>query len=397
MKPIENVTVIGAGIMGFGISKAIFKHNIDVTIFDLNAEQVTKTCEDLKKGARRGMDPKKVHKADSMEAAVTNADLVIEAVVEKLEVKNAVFEEIAKYAGRETIFSSNTSSLDISAMANASGRPERFLGLHFFNPAFLMRLVEITKTPMTSDETLQRVKTFLTAIKKDGIVCKESPGFVVNRILLPVLTEAFYILDKRSTPKNRIAIANDMDSAITRNQILLLGIFDLVDLTGMDTTWAVAERIYEGFGKIPRYLPSPLLKLYLEEGYKGRKTKQGIYYYANTRNDPDANPRLDANGAPIVPVAEPLFDPMELIAAIANESSRVLEEGIVESYKEIDFCLESAALWPKGPFALVKKFGVHEVRKKIMQLYEDSHRDPRYEPCPLLFNLPDELSDFLGS
>ncbi len=390
---IKKITVIGAGIMGSGIAKSIFKYGFDVTIFDSNEDQLIKTCEELKKGARRGVDPDKIHKAESLEASIKEADLVIEAVIEDLDVKCQLFREMGKLAAGDTIFASNTSSLDICVMAEASGRPERFLGLHFFNPAFLMRLVEVVKSPLLSDEAERDVSTFLKEIKKRGVNCKPSPGFIVNRILIPVMNEAFCILENRGD-KSIIEMANDIDSSIMNEQIFLIGLFNLVDLTGLDTTMSVAQRIFHGFNDNPRYTPSLLLKEYVDNGFCGRKRERGIYYYGNKKNDPDLNPRLDHSKMEIKYIENPTFDTLNLIAVIVNESLRLLEEGIAENYTDIDFCMESGAHWPLGPFGLAKKIGLEVIAKKINLLYNESDNNKRYEPCPLLKNLPDDLNDF---
>lgn len=395
MEQIERVTIIGAGIMGFGIAKSIFKHGFSVTLYDSNAEQLQKSCDELKSGARRGMDPEKIHRAESLEEAVTGADLVIEAVVEDQDVKNSLFAELGKMADPDTIFASNTSSLDIQSMAEVSGRPERFLGLHFFNPAFLMRLVEVVKTDSLSIETENLIDLFLQGIKKTGISSKPTPGFIVNRLLIPIMNEAFCILEK-SPPEKRIAIANEIDSAICKEQLLLIGIFDLLDLTGLDTTLSVANRIYSGFKKNPRYAPSPLLQKYVTAGYVGRKSRRGVYFYETTENDPDYNPRLNENGEKFFPIENPTFDLLELIAVIVNESFRLLEEGISKSYKDIDFCMESGSRWPLGPFALAKRLGLNTIIKKIDRLYVESGENPRYEPSSLLLNLSADLKEYFN-
>lgn len=397
MSDIKRVTVIGAGIMGFGIAKAIFKHGLDVTLFDNNNEQLNKTCDDLKNGARRGMDPEKIHKADSLASSAQNADLIIEAIIEDLDIKCELFKKLGKLADPNTIFASNTSSLDIQAMADASGRQHKFLGLHFFNPAFLMRLVEVIKSEHLSNSVLETIMTFLNQIKKSGIICKPSPGFIVNRILIPVMNEAFFILNKNSTDITRIDVANDIDSAISNKQILLMGLFDLVDLTGLDTTLSVADRIFSGFGNSSRYKPAPLLLEYVQKGYLGRKTKRGIYYYGNQKNDPDYNPRLNEQNNVIAPIKDPKFDILDLLAVIANESFRLLEEKISENFKDIDFCMESGGHWPKGPFALIKEYGLKNIYKRLIKLYNSSNSSKRYEPS-LLFKIPPmELKEYLST
>lgn len=396
MQEIKRVTVIGAGIMGFGIAKSIFKHNIDVTLYDSNEVQLEKTCEKLKKGARRSMDPDKVHIAKSLKEAVEDCDLLIEAVVEDLEIKSDLFFELGKLADEKTIFASNTSSLDIIKMGEASGRRDSFIGLHFFNPAYLMRLIEVVIPETVNHGVEQSVMAFIKTIKKSGIICKPSPGFIVNRLLIPTLNEAFYILDNCSDEVSRIEVANGIDSFLTDKGIFLMGLFDLTDLTGLDTALAVAERIYHGFGDTPRYKPSPLLRSYVEKGFTGRKTGRGIYYYSNNENDPDRNPRLDESGKHLISSPLVQYDFLPLLSVIVNESFRILEEGIARSFRDIDTCLMTGAHWPKGPFDLLKEYGLDTIKGAIEKLYEESGNNPRYEPSPCFTKPSDEILEFLN-
>jgi 3-hydroxyacyl-CoA dehydrogenase len=193
-------------------------------------------------------------------------------------------------------------------------------------------------------------------------------------------------LDEKSRGSDAAVIpaANDIDSAVMKHMSLLMGPFDLADLTGIDTIYHVAEVIYEGFQRAPRYRPSPLLKRYHEEGLVGRKAGRGIYHYANRENDPDLNPPLDARGQALTRKENPAFDSAELLAVVVNECCRVLEEGLVGGPEEIEACMELGTRWPKGPFRLAGEAGLEKLRAALARRLADTDGNPRYESCELL-------------
>ncbi len=398
MKAIQKVSVIGSGIMGTGIANSIFKYGFDVKLFDLNKDALEKAVSDIKSKARRNINPDKITVAASLEEAVKDADLIIEAIIEDLDIKCKFFKELGNIAPKDTVFASNTSSLSISTMAQASGRPDRFIGLHFFNPAVIMRLVEIVLPKGFSPEVYPAVKEFIDNIKKTGVKCIESPGFIVNRILIPLVNEAFYVLDEKikASHADPIVLANDIDSAFLKDGILLMGPYDLVDITGIDTGYKVAQVIYQGFNQSPRYIPAPLFKSYVDKGFWGRKNKRGIYYYGNQANDPDLNPCLNEKGEKIQRLENPAFPTIELVAVIVNESFRVIEEGIVDDFKGIELCMELGARWLKGPFVLAKNIGVDVIYAELKRKYEKSGKNPRYEPSGLFGELPEQLKSYFA-
>ncbi len=382
MKRIENVAVIGAGIMGSGIADTIFKHGIRATLFDVRRKALAAACDAIRRKARRGMDPANIVMADSLEDAVQDTDLVIEAIFENMATKRTLFGELARIAPREAIFASNTSSLSISALAEASGRKTRFLGLHFFNPAVIMRLVEVIVIGDLDPGVLKAAMAFLDDLKKTGVQCRDSPGFAVNRILVPMVNEAFNVLDERSRGREGVIVtaANDIDSAVLNGMKLLMGPFDLLDLTGIDTICSAAEVIYEGLGRNSKYALSPLLESYRDKGFLGRKAGRGVYYYANRLNDPELNPPLDKQGRRIVRRDDPAFDSTELLAVVVNECCRALEEGLVRTPEDIELCMELGSRWPRGPFRLAGEIGLERMRAVLQERLEKTG-NPRYEPC----------------
>lgn len=383
--------------MGAGIARAIFKHGFEVRLFDLNKQILDEACQEIKQKARRNINPDKIVKAGSLKEVAEGADLIIEAVVEEIDLKCRLFAELGEIAPPETIFASNTSSLSISRMASASGRKDRFVGLHFFNPPVIMRLIEVIVNNDLSGGVYDSVMEFIQNIKKTGVKCKESPGFVVNRILIPIISEAFYLLEEKFKEKEvkMVDVANDIDSAIVKDNILFIGPFDLADLTGLDTTYSVSETIYNGFNRSPRYLPSALMKILVDKGCLGRKVKCGVYTYGNTDNDPEKNPRLDENGKKIEYVASPEFKSLDLVSVIVNESFRILEDGIVDSYKDIELCMENGTKWPKGPFTLARETGLDLISETLKRRFKQSGNNLRYEMSKLLLEPSPELQCFL--
>lgn len=375
--------------MGKGIAQAIIKCGLAVTLYDLDQALTEKASVEIKSNPRHCKDPSKLKVATTLEEALRDADLVIEAIFEDLSVKCSLYETLGKLAPAKTIFASNTSSLSISTMAKASNRPNQFVGLHFFNPALIMRLVEVIIPEAVDKEVVVAVMDFLTFIRKQGVKCRESPGFVVNRILIPIVNEAFYLLEEHAGNNEQayLAYANDVDSAALKENILLMGPFDLTDLTGIDTIAQVANTIYQGFNKNPRYLPPAIYQAMLAKGYMGRKSGRGIYYYQNTKNDPDLNPCLDESNRPIVRVETSAFKVINFVAVIVNEAFTVLEEGIVESLYDIETAMELGTRWPRGPFRLAKELGSDRLYTVINAHYEATGQNPRYRPSRL-FKFP---------
>ena len=178
-----------------------------------------------------------------------------------------------------------------------------------------------------------------------------------------------------------LAVANDIDSAVMREMKLIMGPFDLLDLTGIDTICSAANVIYEGLGRDPKYAISPLLLSYRDRGFLGRKTGRGVYYYENRHNDPDLNPALDERGQRIVRTETPEFDSTELLAVVVNECCRALAEGLVRGPEDIELCMELGTRWPRGPFRLAGEVGLDRIRAVLWERYKTTGGSPRYEPC----------------
>ena len=391
---ITRISVIGAGIMGMGITKAIFKQGYPVILFDTDEAKLSETIEQIKKGARRSQNSDLVRGSASLVEALQNADLAIEAAVENLEIKSEIFSQMGRLAPSRTILASNTSSLSVESLAHASTVPERVLGLHFFNPAFLMRLVEVITHPGLDEKNLASAMEFIGRLKKEAVLCRDSPGFIVNRILIPVVNEAFHRLEGFSGD-DLIQESLDIDSSVSASGVLPMGPFNLVDLIGIDTTHAAAERLYHGFDEDRRYEPAPLLREYARKGFYGRKSRRGIYYYANTAIDPDYNPRLDRIGQKMEDIPTPRFSSDDLMAVIINEAFRVIEEKLTPDYRAIDLAMELGTRWTEGPFSLLRSKGRNAVISRLESLGRDSPESRRYSISGALLDPPREIRIFL--
>ena len=281
---MKKITVLGAGIMGAGIAQCAAQAGFEVSIRDMEDRFVENGLTTIKANLERAVSKGKMTADDAdaimdrvtgatdLTMAARDADLVIEAVIEVLEIKKQVFQELAAICKKETVFASNTSGLSITEMAVAAGRPDKFIGMHFFNPVPVMRLVELIKGFSTSDETLGLAKAFVDKINKTAIVVKEAPGFAVNRILCPMINEAVFALAED------IASPGDIDNAMTLGANMPIGPLALADMVGLDTLLLVLESFHEEFGE-DKYRPAPLLRKMVRAGYLGRKSGKGFYDY----------------------------------------------------------------------------------------------------------------------
>ncbi|CAA9586901.1 MAG: 3-hydroxybutyryl-CoA dehydrogenase; 3-hydroxyacyl-CoA dehydrogenase [uncultured Truepera sp.] len=280
------VAVIGAGTMGSGIAQACAVRGLNVTLFDTQAEA-------LQRGLK-GMDAslaRIVRKGGLTEAAkraalgrvkatadlsgIGDADVVIEAVFEDLTVKREVWGRVAEVAEEGALLASNTSSLPITEIAAGVGRPERFCGLHFFNPVPVLPLVEVVRAQRTSEETVERAKTFVERIGKTPILCDDKPGFIVNRLLIPYLSDAVFALSEG------VGSAEDIDTAMKLGANMPLGPLALIDLVGLDVALAAAESLHREF-QDPKFRVPPLLRQLVRAGKLGRKSGEGFYRYEET-------------------------------------------------------------------------------------------------------------------
>ena len=277
------VYVIGTGTMGAGVVQAFAQANIPVVMKSRTQASLDKAVGKISKSLAKLVEKGKIEQA-YMDATMANisttteyadfadADLVIEAASEDMNLKKEVFAELAKICKPETIFATNTSSLSITEIAAITDRPTQFIGMHFFNPAPVMKLVEVIKGQMTSQETIDKIFALATEMGKTPVMVEEAPGFVVNRILVPMINEAVGIYAEG------IASVEDIDSAMKLGANHPMGPLALGDLIGLDVCLAIMEVLYNEFAD-SKYRPHPLLKKMVRAGQLGRKSGQGFYKY----------------------------------------------------------------------------------------------------------------------
>lgn len=284
MTQIQKVGVLGGGLMGSGIAQVSAAAGFPTIVREISEPLCEKARGGIAKMLNKGIERGKVTEAQrdttlgnltftTDVSAMAGCDIVIEAVVEDLELKNALWKELNAVCPPETIFASNTSSLTIAAMAAACGRPKSMLGLHFFNPVPLMKLVEVVKTITTSDETAESAFEFVKRLGKEPIRAKDNSGFVVNLLLVP------YMIDAINALESNVASVEDIDKGMQLGAGYPMGPFTLLDFVGLDTTYKIAEIMFNEYRE-KRYAPPPLLKRMVMAGMYGRKSGKGFYDYS---------------------------------------------------------------------------------------------------------------------
>jgi len=300
MLDIKNVSVIGAGTMGNGIAHVFAMHNFKVNLVDVSADALEKATATISKNLDRMVAKEKITEMQKTETlqnintftaikeGVANASLVVEAATENIDLKLKIFKELDKNAPEKCILASNTSSISLTKIAAATKRPEKVIGMHFMNPVPVMKLVEIIKGYSTSNEVNQQIITLSKILGKVPVVVNDYPGFVANRILIPMINEAIYTLFEG------VAGVKEIDTVMKLGMAHPMGPLQLADFIGLDVVLAITKVLYDGLGNT-KYAPCPLLVNMVTAGKLGKKTGEGFYKYSTESKDISVAPTFLAH------------------------------------------------------------------------------------------------------
>ena len=390
-----NVGIIGSGTMGSGIAQVAATSGCKVKLFDSNKVALENSQKTLEKVLNRLIEKGKIDVAEKSRIQnnityvknlkdLSDSNLTIEAIIENLEIKKKVFSELETYVSNDCIIASNTSSLSIAAIASSLKKPERCIGIHFFNPAALMQLVEVIPAIQTSKNVLDVSVKIISDWKKTVAVAKDTPGFIVNRVARPFYGEALRIYEEG------IADYTTIDRSIKTLGGFKMGPFELMDFIGNDVNYAVTESVFESFYYDSKYRPSFTQKRLAEAGYLGRKSGKGYYDYDDNRNiDASCHPEF-VSGSHDKALAQQIFD--RVLVMLINEAADALFWNIA-SAKDIDNAMTKGVNYPKGLLAWADEKGMDWCVSKMDELYNEYHED-RYRCSPLLRKMEREHKTF---
>ncbi|MFC0602966.1 3-hydroxyacyl-CoA dehydrogenase NAD-binding domain-containing protein [Winogradskyella pulchriflava] len=380
-----NIGIIGSGTMGSGIAQVAATAGCKVKLYDTNKTALNKAKDTLEKILLRLIEKGRIDTeeknriqgnisyVDSLKD-LSDSNLTIEAIIEDLSIKKKLFIELESYVTDDCIIASNTSSLSIASIASSLNKPERCVGIHFFNPAPLMKLVEVIPAIQTSSEVLEKSIQVISDWKKVVAVAKDTPGFIVNRVARPFYGEALRIYEEG------IADFATIDDAMKSIGKFRMGPFELMDFIGNDVNYIVTETVFTAFYFDPRYKPAFTQKRFAEAGYLGRKSGKGYYDY-------------DENGRIVIPskakeshdneLGQKIFD--RVLVMLINEAADALFLNIA-SAEDIDNAMTKGVNYPKGLLAWADEKGIDWCVSKLDELYNEYHED-RYRCSPLLRKL----------
>lgn len=386
---IKNIGIIGAGTMGSGIAQVASTAGCTVKLFDLDQEALDKAKAGLEKIMSRLVEKGRIDSEEKnrIEGNISyvnslkelaNSDMTIEAIVENLEIKKKVFQELEGYVSDACIIASNTSSLSIASIASSLEKPERCVGIHFFNPAPLMKLVEVIPAIQTSAAVLKISEETIRSWKKVVAVAKDTPGFIVNRVARPFYGEALRIYEEG------IADFATIDHAMKTVGGFRMGPFELMDFIGNDVNYTVTETVFEAFYYDPRYKPAFTQKRFAEAGYLGRKSGRGYYKYDENGKQLEESPQTEGNRS------QEIFN--RILVMLINEAADALFLNIA-SAEDIDNAMTKGVNYPKGLLAWADEKGIDWCVTEMDKLYDLYHED-RYRCSPLLRSMKKEHKNF---
>lgn len=371
------IGVLGAGSMGRGIAQIAATFGHQVVLFDNNATAMTNAMKSLDKIFKRLIEKgrmtaeestailARIETPQSMEA-YAGCDLVIEAIIENLEIKRSVFQALEKIVSTDCLLTTNTSSLAVAAIAASCEKAERVLGIHFFNPAPLMKLVEIIPAVQTSQASLDKARALIDSWKKVTVLAKDTPGFIVNRVARPFYGEALRILEEG------IADVATIDWVMKEGLGFRMGPFTLMDYIGNDVNYVVTETVFKAFYNDPRYKPAFTQKRLAQAGFLGRKTGRGYYDYAENAVKPE--PTKDEGTAEYIA--------NRILTMLINEAADAVFWQVA-SREDIDLAMTKGVNYPKGLLAWADEVGIQTCVDRMDALY-DEYREDRYRCSPIL-------------
>lgn len=374
------IGVIGAGTMGVGIAQVAAQNNARVILIDSNSVALSRAKNNLENTLQKLVSKEKITLERSQEiidgilftsdfSQVNDASLVIEAIVENLDAKHSVFKQLESIVSESCILASNTSSLSIASIGSILQKPNRIVGIHFFNPAPVMSLVEVIPAVQTDENVLNEAKNIISSWGKKAVIVKDTPGFIVNRVARPFYGEALRIYEE--------GIANfaTIDWAMTEIGGFRMGPFTLMDYIGNDVNYTVTETVFEAFYFDPRFKPSFTQKRHKEAGFYGRKSGRGFYNYIDKTHQPE--PVKDYE------LGNYIFD--RVLVMLINEAFDALFMHVA-SKEDIDTAMLYGVNYPKGLLVWAEEIGFDIVLDKLEVLFQEYGED-RYRPNPLLKKL----------
>ena len=376
---IKNITVLGSGIMGHGIAQVSAMAGYNVVLRDIEQPFLDKAMEKIKWSLDKLVSKEKISENErdeifsrikpivDLKDAVHDCDLVIEAVPEIMELKKKVYAELDKVASEQVVFASNTSTLPITEIANTISRPKKFIGIHFFNPPQLMKLVEVIPGQETSDDITNLTINFVKSVNKIPVTCrKDVPGFIVNRLFIPLVHEACYVMERQKIQQTEI------DSAVKFRLGFPMGIFELADFTGLDVIHKATVEMHVRDKKV--ILPHPTIEQLFNEKKLGQKSGEGFYKYSDDKYER-------------IPLSEELAkkcDPIQIIANILNNAAWL----VTNNASDIDEIEKAASLGlglKKPLFETAKEIGMQKIVEELKKL--SNKHGAFYDPDPLLLSM----------
>ncbi len=372
-----NVGIIGAGTMGIGIAQVAATNGCKVWVYDANPKQVETATVGLEKTLTKLVNKQKISSEKMVEILANisiatelkdfkDCELIIEAIIENKDIKTKVFTELEKHVSESCVIGSNTSSISITSLGAELQKPERFIGIHFFNPAPLMPLVEVIPSLLTEKSLAEKIYNLMKDWGKTPVIAKDIPGFIVNRIARPYYGEGLRIVEEN------IATVEQVDEAMKTIGNFKMGPFELMDLIGVDVNFSVTKTVYNEYFYDPKYKPSLLQQRMSEAKLHGRKTGKGFYNYSEGAEKSIAE-KDDV-------LYQQIF--LRIISMLINEAVEAKRLGVAND-EDLELAMQKGVNYPKGLLAWGKEIGYAKISETLQNLYEE-YQEERYRQSPLL-------------